>query len=294
MIITVDVEIFGNGDGSVESCIIEPGRMILHRLNQAEVKGVFFIEVLHLSILFTHDREAYDSIVSFLMDVLISEHKFGLHVHPQWLEYEVLSGQLVPRGVDSTEVSNSLDCYTMYNKTQAAIDLLAKNGMDFNFEYFRAGGLMSPRDAKFYSDFSSLFGITKFSNFTRCSSLFGCLDTKAPKELDWNEIHLISVKVSSFVRLFSSFYRRFVIKQKSNRTFSVKPTCSVSQTLPISTQNKTIDYMDVCPILLPFLIKKEAQRMCEGKMLLMHTKNFFGGKSFYFFLKLSHLLRLLK
>ncbi len=91
LILTVDYEVFGNGSGSVSSCILRPAKRMMNIADRYNAPITFFAEALEL-----HFME------KCLGDVLAKEqlksalkrgHDVQLHIHPQWHDAKHCGGR---------------------------------------------------------------------------------------------------------------------------------------------------------------------------------------------------------
>jgi hypothetical protein len=86
LILTVDYEIFGNGSGDVDCCVIKPANKMIHIANQFNAPITFFVEVLEFMILEQNTNTAVGAkkVKIQLLDALKNNHDAQLHLHPQW------------------------------------------------------------------------------------------------------------------------------------------------------------------------------------------------------------------
>ena len=88
LILTIDYELFGDGSGCIENCILKPTASCLQALDEFQVPLSFFVDATE----FISIREAYSSTVyrSYpkverqLIEACQSIHNLQLHLHPQF------------------------------------------------------------------------------------------------------------------------------------------------------------------------------------------------------------------
>ena len=101
LILTLDYELYGNGDGDVREHIIEPTERFIRTCNAFGIKATIFFEVLEYVII----KEMYESGVSMgygenpasLIEQQIRQlyregHDIQLHLHPQWVGADYRQG----------------------------------------------------------------------------------------------------------------------------------------------------------------------------------------------------------
>ena len=93
LIFTTDYEIFGNGSGCVEKCMIAPTNSMVSILEKYGAKLTLFVDVCEY---WAFEREFIrgtlkddwaEMIRSQLQDLAKRGHDIQLHFHPQWLDY---------------------------------------------------------------------------------------------------------------------------------------------------------------------------------------------------------------
>lgn len=93
-ILTIDYEIFGNGEGSLEEHILKPTEQLKEVLNDVDTKLVFFVEAAELEKI---EKEGSDRAVvqvnRQIRDLYEKGHEIGLHLHPQWCNAMYRDGQ---------------------------------------------------------------------------------------------------------------------------------------------------------------------------------------------------------
>lgn len=85
LVFTVDYEIFGNGEGSLEKLVLEPCRRLQAIFDAHSERLVVFVEVAELEMIHRHGTDhAVARILQQVRDLRRTGHEIGLHVHPQW------------------------------------------------------------------------------------------------------------------------------------------------------------------------------------------------------------------
>jgi len=145
LILTVDYEIFGNGSGEVECCVLEPARKMMNIAEQFNAPVTFFVEVLEFIALEQEPetRAGGEQIRLQLLDAIERQHDAQLHLHPQWQDAEF-------RKTDGWKLdmfrwrigdlnSNEIDSLFRLGK-QWLEELVHSVNKDYNCHTFRAGG----------------------------------------------------------------------------------------------------------------------------------------------------------
>lgn len=98
VILTADYEVFGNGSGCVDRCIIDPSERMMQLCEKYNAKLTFFVDVCEYWA-FKEVKEAgkfedgidpAQKIEEQLKDIIRRGHDIQLHFHPQWLDYKYL------------------------------------------------------------------------------------------------------------------------------------------------------------------------------------------------------------
>src|SRR5947209_12949753 len=84
-IFTIDYEIYGNGEGSLNELVFEPARHLKNIFDAAQAKFVVFVEIAELQQL---DRArtdaAIDDVKRQIREFYEDGYEIALHLHPQW------------------------------------------------------------------------------------------------------------------------------------------------------------------------------------------------------------------
>ena len=82
LILTVDYELFGDGSGCLDACVLQPAERLMQIAGRFDAPLTFFAEVLECMAMAEqgHDHRAQDQ----LRSALARAHDVQLHIHPQW------------------------------------------------------------------------------------------------------------------------------------------------------------------------------------------------------------------
>ena len=147
IILTFDYEVFLGKSGTIEKCILEPVNLLLDVLDEADIKGVFFIDILHLvKLREVGNHKDFNKLKTNIQDLIKRGHFAELHIHPHWIDAVYDSND---RSWDLSE--NRFYKVSTLSKEQAkkifhdGIELLSSIGKEVQVTYeikaFRAGGL---------------------------------------------------------------------------------------------------------------------------------------------------------
>jgi hypothetical protein len=99
LILTADYEVWGNGDGCVENCVIEPSKRMMEIAERHGARITFFLDVCEYWAFekvesdggFRDNYKPATLIREQLIDAVRRGHDVQLHLHPQWLNYKMLT-----------------------------------------------------------------------------------------------------------------------------------------------------------------------------------------------------------
>ena len=121
-IFTIDYEIYGNGEGSLQDLVFEPARELLRIFQKHEAKLVFFVEVSELEMIERAGAdEAVGRVKQQVRECYHSGHEVALHLHPQWYNARRESGRWV---LDYQE-------YNLCTLPRERIDEIVTRGIDY-------------------------------------------------------------------------------------------------------------------------------------------------------------------
>ncbi len=91
LITTLDYELFGDGSGCLNHCLLRPTESFLEACEQVGAPAVLFVETLEFRAMFEHrtrddvpTSEYYQSVAQQLEKCAKNGHELQLHLHPQW------------------------------------------------------------------------------------------------------------------------------------------------------------------------------------------------------------------
>lgn len=86
LILTVDYEIFGNGLGCVDACVVAPARRMMEIAESFGTPLTFFVEVMEFASMESEPETASqaEAVTTQLRDALRRGHDLQLHLHPQF------------------------------------------------------------------------------------------------------------------------------------------------------------------------------------------------------------------
>lgn len=85
-VLTIDYEIFGDGSGCVENCVIKPAEKIMKIAKNFDVPVTFFVDALEFIIMeqcLTTKKQVL-KVKEQLKSAILKGHDVQLHLHPQW------------------------------------------------------------------------------------------------------------------------------------------------------------------------------------------------------------------
>lgn len=86
LILTVDYEVFGNGSGCVDKCVLEPAERMMRIAEPFRAPLTFFVEALEFQAMHATKqfREASTKVSDQIRSAVQNGHDAQLHLHPQW------------------------------------------------------------------------------------------------------------------------------------------------------------------------------------------------------------------
>jgi len=85
LITTVDHEVFGNGSGCLDACVINPLNQMMETASGFEAPLTIFVEALEYMAMEEAGIQGVDMIANQLSTAVREGHNLQLHIHPQWL-----------------------------------------------------------------------------------------------------------------------------------------------------------------------------------------------------------------
>lgn len=83
LILTVDYELFGNGSGCIETCVLSPANRMMQIAERVGAPITFFVEALEFMALADQQNDQRAQIQ--MRNALQKGHDVQLHLHPQWM-----------------------------------------------------------------------------------------------------------------------------------------------------------------------------------------------------------------
>ena len=84
LIVTVDYEVFGNGRGCLDACVVEPAEQLLELAQRLSLPLTLFVEATELAAMDRAGIGAVSRVKDQLRRAADTGHDIALHVHPQW------------------------------------------------------------------------------------------------------------------------------------------------------------------------------------------------------------------
>jgi hypothetical protein len=93
-IFTLDYEIYGNGEGSLQDLVYEPARKLKALFDQAGAKLVVFVEAAELETIASCRADtAIQEVEGQILELFNQGHEIALHLHPQWVNARYRNGR---------------------------------------------------------------------------------------------------------------------------------------------------------------------------------------------------------
>lgn len=145
LLLTIDYELFGNGSGSIASCVVEPADCMIAIAREHQAFLTFFVEVLEMSAIEQQEknRKGTFTVKKQLINAIERGHDAQLHLHPQWSKAKLLTQGAWDLNMSRRRISD------LTNKEITRLLLKGKNWLEslltpINNSYscyvFRAGG----------------------------------------------------------------------------------------------------------------------------------------------------------
>ena len=84
LILTIDYEVFGNGRGCVDRCVIDPADRMMTIADRFKAPVTFFVETTEFISMQAKAMAVVDRVRHQLSRAISRGHDIQLHVHPQW------------------------------------------------------------------------------------------------------------------------------------------------------------------------------------------------------------------
>ena len=87
LIFTLDYEIFGNGEGSLEELVYEPTNNLIELFNKFNCKFVNFVEAAEFEKIKKFQTDRFiQNVEEQIRELYQAGYEIGLHIHPQWFD----------------------------------------------------------------------------------------------------------------------------------------------------------------------------------------------------------------
>ena len=147
-IFTLDYEIYGNGEGSLDELVYQPTEQLMRIFDSAGAKFVCFVEAAEFELIEAHGSDAaIERIRRQILALAHHRHEIALHLHPQWYRARLENGRW--RLDDSEYNLCTLPRERIVQIIDRAVMYLRKvlDDPDFTPHSFRAGNwLFQPAD----------------------------------------------------------------------------------------------------------------------------------------------------
>ena len=145
IILSIDYEIFGDGSGCMDSCMVKPLDNILNLCSQYGALLSIFAETMEISAFQASNlrKSEADLVCQQLQQASKEGHDVQLHLHPQWQDASFSQGQLNPLDSNKWRIANlGIDEQTQLIKTgkEWLENLIRPVCADYQCVAFRAGG----------------------------------------------------------------------------------------------------------------------------------------------------------
>lgn len=168
-IFTIDYEIYGNGQGSLQDLIYEPARKLKDIFDHAGAKIVVFVEAAELEKIEASGTDsAINEVKGQVQELYRQGHEIALHLHPQWcnaryylgkweLDYseynlcvlpEERIAEIVDRTITYLRTVLAVSDFTplsfragnwLFQPARTAANVLAKQGIKIDSSVFKGG-----------------------------------------------------------------------------------------------------------------------------------------------------------
>lgn len=145
IILSIDYEIFGDGSGCMNSCMVKPLNNMISLCSQYDALLSIFAETMEIQALQNsklHKTET-DLVCQQLQDASKSGHDVQLHLHPQWQGASFSNGQLNPLNAEKWRFANlnKDEQIQLIKEGKAWLEkLISPVCTDYQCVAFRAGG----------------------------------------------------------------------------------------------------------------------------------------------------------
>ena len=143
LVLTLDYEIFGNGEGNVNELVVEPTWAFSKICDEFGIKATIFVEVAELLKMkeYMVFKEGLDKIESQLKHLHQNGHDIQLHIHPWWFNAQFHNGTWrMDYELSSLCLLDADRIYYYLNRCkQYLTDLLGNSNRAYKCRVYRAG-----------------------------------------------------------------------------------------------------------------------------------------------------------
>lgn len=147
LIISADHEIFGNGSGDVNHCMVKPTKKLQEIADKYGAKITLFTDVCEYWVFEKEKPDWANAIKSQWVDFIKNGHDVQLHLHPQWLNYKYQNEFIVDNSLwrlPNVKNSNNdfkLTIFQLLEKGKITLESsLLETNQNYSCNTFRAGG----------------------------------------------------------------------------------------------------------------------------------------------------------
>lgn len=169
MTLSIDYEIYGNGDGSLDACLFDPSIALSNAVGETAVIK-FYVDVTMFYYFKVADTQKFKAISDNLTQLSRAGHVLALHIHPQWYQARSDNGQLILGELESHFAMRQRHGIPYLQFIRNSICLFLSSFPDAN-RCLRFGALVSECDEQDLEFFQSL-GIECQSNFASRAAYF--------------------------------------------------------------------------------------------------------------------------
>jgi len=142
LIVTLDYEIFGNGSGALQPCVLEPTNRILKLAEAVAAPVTIFVDAACFSVMELANQDV-SLIKRQLCNAVVQGHDVQLHLHPQWTDPGQFTDGQWHLELDKWRIADNTD-KEIYKQVVSGCrwleEVIAKVKPEYHCSAFRAGG----------------------------------------------------------------------------------------------------------------------------------------------------------
>jgi hypothetical protein len=151
LIITADYEVFGDGTGAIDTCLIQPSENLMRIAEKHGASICFFVDVCEYWAFKEENVQSssnsiphYLKIENQLKDAIKRGHDVQLHFHPQWLDYSYDNGKwklnMEYWRLANVEKLNGWTIHKLFEKGKQTLEeIIQPVKSNYKCDVFRAG-----------------------------------------------------------------------------------------------------------------------------------------------------------